>query len=156
VTRLSPLRAEATGRIRAVLADAYPLPLSTGQVEERTGYGARYGQLAYRMLARLAARRDVEKICMPDARSRYWRMWPQDTGPEPQDTSTTRNLGGQTVELLRDEAGESVRELVTRNRDGRFCTPRCGFIWTEQASPEPAAPGTQATAEAGLNDIEAG
>ena len=91
MTRLSPLRAEATGRIRAVLADAYPLPLSTGQVEERTGYGARYGQLAYRMLQRLAARHEAEKIHLPDARSCYWRMWPQDPGPQPEGTGTTRN-----------------------------------------------------------------
>jgi hypothetical protein len=88
---LSPLSATVTGRIRAVLTEAYPLPVSTREVEERTGYGARYGQLAYRMLQRLAARHEAEKIRLPDARSCYWRMWPKDSGPQPQGTGATRN-----------------------------------------------------------------
>ena len=42
-------------QVLAVLAEAAPMPLSTPQVQERTGYGVRYGQLVYTVLTRLAA-----------------------------------------------------------------------------------------------------
>jgi len=54
--QLSPLSAAATAAIVEVLRAA-DLPMPTGQIEEATGYGARYGQLTYRMLCRLAASR---------------------------------------------------------------------------------------------------
>ena len=56
--------------------------------------------------------------------------------------------------LLRDEHGEPIRELVTRDRAGRFVTPRCRFVWEEQAGPEPSPRESRAAAE--LDDIEAG
>lgn len=71
---LSPLSLHVTDQITAVLRDAWPLPLSTGEIERRTGYGIRYGQLTYRMLQRLASRGDAEKVTLPDMKSRYWRL----------------------------------------------------------------------------------
>lgn len=74
MTSLSPLSADATDLILAVLASEYPLPVSTGTVEDRTGFGPQYGQLTYRMLNRLARRGEVEKMTIEDFRSRYWRL----------------------------------------------------------------------------------
>ena len=71
---LSSLSVHVTDQITAVLRDAWPLPLSTGEIEKRTGYGIRYGQLTYRMLQRMARAGDAEKITMPDMKSRYWRL----------------------------------------------------------------------------------
>ena len=71
---LSPLSIHVTDQITAVLRDSWPLPLSTGEIERRTGYGIRYGQLVYRMLRRLATRGDVERVAMPGMRSAYWRQ----------------------------------------------------------------------------------
>ena len=71
---LSPLSVHVTDQITAVLRDAWPLPLSTGEIEKRTGYGIRYGQLTYRMLRRLAARGDAETVDFPGMKSRYWRL----------------------------------------------------------------------------------
>ena len=56
--------------------------------------------------------------------------------------------------LLRDGHGEPIRELVTRDRGGRFVTPRYGFVWEEQAGPEPSPRDSQAAPD--LGDIEAG
>jgi hypothetical protein len=78
---LGPLAAAATEAIRRVLTDAYPMPLSTPQVEEQTGYGIRYGQLCYRMLCRLVARGEAEKISVEDSRCRYWRLEPAAAPP---------------------------------------------------------------------------
>ena len=82
MAKLTPQNVAVTDQILAVLDEAYPLPASTGEVEERTGYGIRYGQLAYRMLQRLADLGEVEKITVPEMRSRYWRRWPQKPGPD--------------------------------------------------------------------------
>jgi hypothetical protein len=48
------------------------VPLPTRAIEERTGYGPRYGQLVYRILNQLAAAGQVEKI---NTRRKpvYWR-----------------------------------------------------------------------------------
>ncbi len=69
---LSPFRIHVTDQILAALADAAPMPLSTPQIQDRTGYGLRYGQLVYQLLTRLAAAGEVEKVT---ARTRpcYWR-----------------------------------------------------------------------------------
>jgi hypothetical protein len=56
VSALSPRSVHVTDQILAVLAEEWPLPVPTGVIKERTGYGARYGQLTYRMLQRLARR----------------------------------------------------------------------------------------------------
>lgn len=76
---LAPLSVAVTGQILAVLATEYPLPVSTREVEKRTGYGARYGQLTYLMLQRLARRGEVEKVTLPEMRCRYWRLMPGST-----------------------------------------------------------------------------
>jgi hypothetical protein len=34
------------------------------------------------MLQRLADLGEVEKITVPEMRSRYWRRWPQEPGPD--------------------------------------------------------------------------
>jgi hypothetical protein len=72
VTALSPRNVHVTDQILAVLASEYPLPVSTPTVEERTGYGPRYGQLTWRMLDRLTRRGEIEKITVPDMKSWYW------------------------------------------------------------------------------------
>jgi hypothetical protein len=74
VSALSPRSVHVTDQILAVLAGEWPLPVPTGVIQERTGYAARYGQLTYRMLQRLARRGEAEKITLPDMRSRYWRL----------------------------------------------------------------------------------
>jgi hypothetical protein len=71
---LSPFSVHVTDQVLAVLAEAWPLPVPTGEIEDRTGYGPRHGQVAYRMLQRLARLGEVEKIVMPDVKSRYWRL----------------------------------------------------------------------------------
>lgn len=73
---LTPLAAAASAAIRRVLAEAYPVPLSTRQVEEQSGYDVCYGQLCYRMLCRLVAYGEAEKITVEDSRCRYWRLEP--------------------------------------------------------------------------------
>ena len=78
---LSPRSVHVTDQILAVLAGEYPLPVPTREVEERTGYGIRYGQLTYRLLQRLARRGEVEKITVPDMKSRYWRLAAPGTDP---------------------------------------------------------------------------
>lgn len=76
---ISALGVHVTDQILAVLNEASPLPLSTRQIEERTGYGVRYGQLTYRMLQRLARRGEVEKWeaarspWLGGSRCCYWR-----------------------------------------------------------------------------------
>jgi hypothetical protein len=92
MAKLTPRNVAVTDQILAVLSEAYPLPVSTGEVEERTGYGIPYGQLTYRMLQRLADLGEIEKITLPDVRSRYWRKWPQEPG---RDSSTRELEAGQ-------------------------------------------------------------
>ena len=74
MSALSPRSVHVTDQILAVLAEEWLLPVPTGVIEARTGYGVRYGQLTYRLLQRLARRGEVEKITVPDMRSRYWRL----------------------------------------------------------------------------------
>jgi hypothetical protein len=84
VPELSPRSVHVTDQILAVLASEYPLPVSTREIEERTGYGSSYGQLTYRMLTRLARRGEAEKITVADMKSRYWRLAAAPrTAPEP-------------------------------------------------------------------------
>jgi hypothetical protein len=64
---------DVTAKILQVLAEA-AAPLSTGEIEEATGYGIRHGQLCYRMLCRLARLGALIKITWPDVRSRYWQL----------------------------------------------------------------------------------
>jgi hypothetical protein len=80
VTKIRPRNLAVTDQVLAFLDEAYPLPVSTREVEEGTGYGIRYGQLTYRMLQRLAGLSEVEKITDPETLSCYWRRWPQ-AGP---------------------------------------------------------------------------
>lgn len=70
---LSPRSVHVTDQILAVLREAAE-PLPTGEIEKRTGYGIRYGQLCYRMLARLERTGQAEKLTLPDMKSRYWRL----------------------------------------------------------------------------------
>jgi hypothetical protein len=71
---LSARSVHATDQVLAVLASEYPLPVSTRMIEERTGYGPRYGQLTYRMLTRLARSGEAGKMTVPDMRSRCSRL----------------------------------------------------------------------------------
>jgi hypothetical protein len=80
--QLSPLSAAATAAIVEVLRAA-DLPMPTGQIEQATGYSARYGQLTYRMLCRLAARGQAEKLRFPGLLSVYWRLIGSAEAPDP-------------------------------------------------------------------------
>jgi hypothetical protein len=141
--QLSALSAAATEAVRKVLSDSGQLPMSTRQVEEATGYGARYGQLTYRMLCRLAARGEAEKITVPDRLGVYWRLTPAETaapapgpagrrpGPRPAScatrTVTVRIYGRaqiETFEAMCALAGRAPHELaydfvLERIRDGQ-------------------------------------
>ncbi len=71
--RPGPFKTHVADQVLAALAEAAPLPLSTPDVEKRTGYGRRHGQLVYTVLTRLAASGEVEKIAAPGVRPVYWR-----------------------------------------------------------------------------------
>jgi hypothetical protein len=96
---LCPRNVALCDQILAVLADEAPLPASTGHVWRKISpYRPRSERLAalargeyvppgvpyscvLNMLNWLARHRDdVEKITLPEMRSRYWRRWP-DPGP---------------------------------------------------------------------------
>ena len=71
--RPDSFRVHVADQVLAALADADPAPLSTPAIQDRTGYGMRYGQLVYQVLTRLAAARQVEKITAPGTKPVYWR-----------------------------------------------------------------------------------
>jgi hypothetical protein len=56
----------------AALADAWPGPLSTPDVQTATGYGVRYGQLVYQVLIRLARDGRVRRTSTPGVSPAYW------------------------------------------------------------------------------------
>jgi hypothetical protein len=60
-------------QIMAALSDAAPMPLSTPQIQEATGYGMRHGQLTYQALTRLTAAGQVERSTAPGIKPVYWR-----------------------------------------------------------------------------------
>jgi hypothetical protein len=71
--RPDPFHLHVADQVLAALADAGPAPLSTPDIQDRTGYGMRHGQLVYQVLTRLAAARQVEKITDPGTKPVYWR-----------------------------------------------------------------------------------
>jgi hypothetical protein len=71
--RPDPFKTHVADQVLAALAETAPLPLSTPDIEKRTGYGRRHGQLVYTVLTRLAASGDVEKIATPGVKPVYWR-----------------------------------------------------------------------------------
>jgi hypothetical protein len=71
--RSDPFRLHVADQVLAALAEAAPMPVSTPDVERRTGYGRRHGQLVYTVLTRLATAGDVEKIATPGVKPVYWR-----------------------------------------------------------------------------------
>jgi hypothetical protein len=71
--RPDPFRTHVADQVLAALAEAAPMPLSTPAVQDKTGYGARHGQLVYIMLTRLAKSGEVEKITTPGVKPVYWR-----------------------------------------------------------------------------------
>ncbi len=71
--RPAPFKVHVADQVLAVLAEADPMPLSTPQVQDRTGYGVRYGQLVYQVLTRLAADGQVERSAAPGVKPVYWR-----------------------------------------------------------------------------------
>jgi hypothetical protein len=70
---LSPFRVHVTDQVLAALAEAAPMPLSTPQIQDRTGYGVRYGQLVYTVLTRLHKAGQVERSAAPGVKPVYWR-----------------------------------------------------------------------------------
>jgi hypothetical protein len=70
--RPDPFRTHVADQVLAALAEA-GTPLPTPALQERTGYGPRYGQLVYQVLTRLAADGEVEKVSAPGTRPVYWR-----------------------------------------------------------------------------------
>jgi hypothetical protein len=69
---LNTFRTHVADQVLAALAEA-GTSLSTPALQERTGYGPRYGQLVYQVLTRLAADGEVEKVSAPGTRPVYWR-----------------------------------------------------------------------------------
>jgi hypothetical protein len=69
---LSPRNATVTAQILTVLAAATE-PLTTQEIERRAGYPP-YSSGTYQMLRRLERLSQVEKLKLPDACSRYWRL----------------------------------------------------------------------------------
>jgi len=72
VTALTAANARIGALVRAVLILEYPLPVPTTAVAERVSW--RYDPAVYRALARMEHQGDVEKISVPDDKSRYWRL----------------------------------------------------------------------------------
>jgi hypothetical protein len=71
--RPDPFHLHIADQVLAALAEADPMPLSTPQLQDRTGYGARYGQLVYQVLTRLTAAGQVERSAAPGVKPVYWR-----------------------------------------------------------------------------------
>ncbi len=69
-TRPDSFRVHVADQVLAALADA---PLSTPAIQDRTGYGMRYGQLVYQVLTRLAAAGQVERSTPPGVKPVCWR-----------------------------------------------------------------------------------
>jgi hypothetical protein len=91
VTALTAANARIGALVRAVLILEYPLPVPTTAVAERVSY--RYDPAVYRALARMEHHGDIEKITVPDMKSRYWRLAkpPVTTSlPAPREEPSTR------------------------------------------------------------------
>ena len=73
--KLSPFRVHVADQILAALTEAAPLPLSTGAVEDRTGYGR---GLVYQVLTRLTAAGAVDRVTPPGIKPCFWRARPAD------------------------------------------------------------------------------
>jgi len=73
--KLSAFRVHVADQILAALTEAAPLPLSTGAIQDRTGYG--HG-LIYQMLTRLASAGEVEKVTPQGIKPCFWRARPAD------------------------------------------------------------------------------
>jgi hypothetical protein len=66
----SAFRVHVGDQVLAALAEAGH-PLSTPEIQRRTGYGIRHGQLVYQVLTRLAGAGEVEKL--GGVKPVYWR-----------------------------------------------------------------------------------
>ena len=88
--QLSAFRVHVTDQVLAALAEAAPMPLSTPQIQDRTGYGMRYGQLVYQLLTRLAAAGEVEKVTAR-AKPCYWRTLATQVSPPPMTVCSDRD-----------------------------------------------------------------
>ena len=71
--RPDPFKVHVADQVLAALAEAAPMPLSTPAIQDRTGYGMRYGQLVYIVLGQLARAGQVEKITTPGVKPVHWR-----------------------------------------------------------------------------------
>ena len=72
MTLRSPRSLRADALVRAVLVAEWPMPVPTGEVEERVGMPG--DPVVLRMLNRLASLGKAEKLNVPDMKSRYWRL----------------------------------------------------------------------------------
>jgi hypothetical protein len=70
--RPSPFHDHVADQVMAALADAYPGPLSTPDIQAATGYGIRHGQLVYSMLTRLARDGQVRRTSGPGVKPVHW------------------------------------------------------------------------------------
>jgi hypothetical protein len=70
---LNPFKVHVADQVLAALAETAPAPLSTPAIQDRTGYGIRYGQLVYQVLTRLTADGEVERATPPGVRPVCWR-----------------------------------------------------------------------------------
>jgi hypothetical protein len=71
--RPSPFRDHVADQVMAALADAWPGPLSTPDIQAATGYRIRHGQLVYQVLTRLAMDGQVARTSAPGVAPVFWR-----------------------------------------------------------------------------------
>jgi hypothetical protein len=88
--RPDSFRVHVADQVLAALAEAAPMPLSTPQVQERTGYGVRHGQLVYQVLTRLTAAGQVERSAAPGVKPVCWRTLAPVTSLPPLTVCTDR------------------------------------------------------------------
>ena len=101
----SSFRVHVAYQVLAMLAEAAPMPLSTPQVQDRTGYGVRYGQLVYQVLTRLAAAGQVERSATPGVKPVYWRRLTPQVSLPPLTVRTDREV----IPLRAENAQTEVR-----------------------------------------------
>lgn len=89
--RPDSFRVHVADQVLAALAEAAPMPLSTPAIQDRTGYGIRYGQLVYTVLTRLEAAGEVASATPPRVRPVCWRRLAPQICLPPMTTTTDRD-----------------------------------------------------------------
>jgi hypothetical protein len=82
MARVSARTQRLNGQALAALDAEAPLPVSTSALLVRAGLAESDRGDVLRLLNRMAASGDIEKITLDGMRCRYWRSWP-DQRPHP-------------------------------------------------------------------------